>query len=310
MKRKSLLFLFLVTSISLLAQVTTPSLTGRAGGGAALLFIHWNPDVVAFTIGSFGIRWYSLCWAIGLLLTYLLEAKLFKEQKIPDEKFEPLFIYSFLGILIGARLGHCIFYEPEYFLSSSKHIVEMFLPIRFLADGSWKFTGYTGLASHGGTLMFIVALWLYSRHTKVPFLTALDNIAIVTPICACAIRMGNLMNSEIIGKPTDVPWAFIFEQVDQLPRHPGQLYEAIAYFLFFFVGWWFYRRRPERVGTGFFFGLCILLIFTFRFFIEYTKEVQVDFENGMLFNMGQLLSVPFILLGAYWVWRGSKKSKE
>ncbi len=310
MKRLSSLILFLITSATLLAQVTAPSLTGRAGGGSSLLFISWNPDVVAFTIGSFGVRWYSLCWCIGLLLTYLLEAKLFKEQKIADEKFEPLFLYSFLGILIGARLGHCLFYEPEYFLSSPTHMLEMIIPAKMGADGSWHFTGYTGLASHGGTLMFIVALWLYSRHTKVPFLTALDNIAIVTPICACAIRMGNLMNSEIIGKPTDVPWAFIFEQVDQLPRHPGQLYEAIAYFLFFFVGWWFYRRRPERVGTGFFFGLCILLIFTFRFFIEYTKEVQVSFENGMLFNMGQLLSVPFILLGAYWVWRGSKSVKS
>ncbi len=310
MKRLSSLILFLITSATLLAQVTAPSLTGRVGGGSTLLFIHWNPDVIAFTIGSWGVRWYSLCWCIGLLLTYLLEAKLFKEQKIADEKFEPLFLYSFLGILIGARLGHCLFYEPEYFLSSPTHMLEMIIPAKMGADGSWHFTGYTGLASHGGTLMFIVALWLYSRHTKVPFLTALDNIAIVTPICACAIRMGNLMNSEIIGKPTDVPWAFIFEQVDQLPRHPGQLYEAIAYFLFFFVGWWFYRRRPERVGTGFFFGLCILLIFTFRFFIEYTKEVQVSFENGMLFNMGQLLSVPFILLGAYWVWRGSKSVKS
>ena len=310
MKRLSSLILFLITSATLLAQVTAPSLTGRVGGGSTLLFIHWNPDVIAFTIGSWGVRWYSLCWCIGLLLTYLLEAKLFKEQKIADEKFEPLFLYSFLGILIGARLGHCLFYEPEYFLSSPTHMLEMIIPAKMGADGSWHFTGYTGLASHGGTLMFIVALWLYSRHTKVPFLTALDNIAIVTPICACAIRMGNLMNSEIIGKPTDLPWAFIFEQVDQLPRHPGQLYEAIAYFLFFFVGWWFYRRRPERVGTGFFFGLCILLIFTFRFFIEYTKEVQVSFENGMLFNMGQLLSVPFILLGAYWVWRGSKSVKS
>lgn len=310
MKRISFIFLFLLTSVSLLAQVAAPSLTGSAGGGSALLFIHWNPDVIAFTIGPFGLRWYSLCWCIGLLSVFLLEQKLFKEQKIPDEKFEPLFIYSFLGILIGARLGHCLFYEPEYFLSSPTHMLEMIIPARMGADGSWHFTGYTGLASHGGTLMFIVALWLYSRRTKVPFLTVLDNIAIVTPICASAIRLGNLMNSEIIGKPTDVPWAFIFERVDELPRHPGQLYEALAYFVFFFVGWWFYRHKPERVGTGFFFGLCILLIFTFRFFIEYTKEVQVDFENGMMFNMGQLLSVPFILLGAWCVWRGSRKVEK
>ena len=270
------------------------------------LFIHWNPDPIAFTLGPMAVRWYSLCWCLGLLSVFLLEAKIFKEQNIPDEKFEPLFIYSFLGILIGARLGHCLFYEPDYFLSSGKHFVEMFLPIRFMADGSWKFIGYTGLASHGGTLMFIFALWLYSRRMKVPFLTVIDNIGIVTPLSAAAIRMGNLMNSEIIGKPTDVPWAFVFEQVDTLPRHPGQLYEALAYMLFFVVGWLIYRRHPERVGTGYFFGLCIFLIFTFRFFIEYTKEVQVSFENGMLFNMGQLLSVPFIIVGGYWVWRGAR----
>ncbi|MBP3823880.1 MAG: prolipoprotein diacylglyceryl transferase [Bacteroidaceae bacterium] len=293
--------------IPLLSQLASSPL-GEVGRG--LLFIHWNPDVIAFSIGSFGVRWYSLCWCIGLLTVFLLEQRLFKEQKIPDEKFDPLFLYSFLGILIGARLGHCIFYEPEYFLSSPAHMLEMILPMKQGADGAWHFTGYTGLASHGGTLMFIVALWFYSRRTKVPFLTALDNIAIVTPICAAAIRLGNLMNSEIIGKPTDVPWAFIFERVDQLPRHPGQLYEALAYLLFFFIGWWFYRRRPERVGTGFFFGLCIFLIFTFRFFIEYTKEVQVSFENGMLFNMGQLLSVPFVLLGAYFIWRGSRSAKS
>lgn len=273
-----------------------------------LLFVHWNPDVVAFSIGSFSVRWYSLCWCVGLLSVFLLEQKLFKEQGIPDEKFDPLFIYSFIGILVGARLGHCLFYEPEYFLSSGQHFVEMFLPIRFRQDGSWVMTGYTGLASHGGTLGLMLALWLYVRRTKLSFALVLDNIAIVTPICACAIRLGNLMNSEIIGHVTQVPWAFIFERVDMQPRHPGQLYEALAYFLFFFIGWWFYRRHREKVGTGFFFGLCIFLIFTFRFFIEYTKEVQVAFENGMLFNMGQLLSVPFVLLGAWCMVRGWRKA--
>ena len=274
------------------------------------LFIHWNPDVMAFTIGSFGVRWYSLCWCIGLLSVFLLEQRLFKEQGIPDEKFEPLFIYSFLGILIGARLGHCLFYEPEYFLSSPTHMLEMIIPAKLGADGSWHFTGYTGLASHGGTIAFIFALWLYSRRMKVPFLTVIDNIGIVTPLCAAAIRMGNLMNSEIIGKPTDVLWAFIFEQVDNVPRHPGQLYEALAYVVFFLVGWWLYHRRPERVGTGYYFGYCLFTIFTFRFFIEYTKEVQVSFENGMLFNMGQLLSVPFILVGGYWMWKGRRGKVE
>jgi prolipoprotein diacylglyceryl transferase len=175
------------------------------------------------------------------------------------------------------------------------------------AAGSWHFTGYEGLASHGGTIGLIFALWLYMRKTGLKLLTVLDNIAIVTPICACAIRMGNLMNSEIIGRPTDVPWAFIFERIDQLPRHPGQLYEAICYALFFCVHWYFYRKYPKKVGTGFFFGICLTLIFTARIFIEYTKENQVDFENGMLFNMGQLLSVPFIIVGVYSILRSSKQ---
>ena len=189
-----------------------------------LLYITWNPSL---TIGPF--RWYSLCWLIGLALAYFVVRKLYKEQKIKDELFDPLFIYCFLGILIGARLGHCIFYQPDYFLTSFKGFVEMLLPIHIMQDGSWKMTGYAGLASHGGTAGLMLALWLYTKRTKLSIWTVLDNIAIATGTTACFIRLGNLMNSEIIGKATDVPWAFIFEKVDPLPRHPGQLYEAIAY---------------------------------------------------------------------------------
>ena len=262
-----------------------------------LSYILWNPDLVAFHLGGFSLRWYSLCWLVGLLAAYLIVRRLYKEQKIKPELFDPLFIYCFVGILIGSRLGHCLFYEPGYFLSSGKHMMEMVLPIRFLADGSWKFTGYEGLASHGGTIGLILALWLYVRRTKVNLWRVLDNVAIATPVTACCIRLGNLMNSEIIGKVTDVPWAFVFERVDLLPRHPGQLYEALAYALFFFIGWYLYRKKPERVGTGFFFGLCITLIFTARFFIEFTKDIQEAFEASMALNMGQLLSLPFIALG-------------
>lgn len=262
-----------------------------------LLYILWNPNLVAFHLGPMSIRWYSLCWLLGLASAYFIVKRLYKEQKIKPELFDPLFIYCFVGILIGARLGHCLFYEPDYFLSSGKHIVEMILPIHFMADGSWKFTGYEGLASHGGTIGLIIALWLYVRRTKINIWRVLDNVAIATPVTACFIRLGNLMNSEIIGKATDVPWAFIFERVDMIPRHPGQLYEAIAYAIFFFVGWYFYRKKPQRVGTGFFFGLCITLIFTARFFIEFTKDIQKDFEASMLLNMGQLLSIPFVIVG-------------
>ena len=273
-----------------------------------LNYILWNPDVEAFHL--FSVRWYSLCWLIGLVLAYFIVQRLYKQQKIKDEYFDPLFLYCFFGILLGARLGHCLFYQPEYYLTSFKHFVEMIVPIHFLPNGGWKFVGYEGLASHGGTIGLIVALYLYYRRTRLNLWQVLDNIAIATPITACFIRLGNLMNSEIIGKVTDVPWAFIFERVDKMPRHPGQLYEAIAYFLFFFVGLWFYRKRPQRVGTGFFFGLCLTLIFTFRFFIEYTKDIQVDFESGMLLNMGQILSIPFIAIGIYCMCRKGKNQEK
>ena len=263
----------------------------------SLSYIIWDPNLFAFHIGSFGIRWYSLCWGIGLALAYILVRRLYKEQKIKDEYFDPLLLYCFVGILAGARLGHCLFYQPEYFLSSWEHAVEMIIPMHHMADGSWKYVGYEGLASHGGTIGLIIALYLYYRRTHLNLWIVLDNIAIATPITACFIRLGNLMNSEIIGKVTDVPWAFIFEKVDKVPRHPGQLYEAIAYAFFFFVGWYLYRHKPQKVGTGFFFGLCLTLIFTFRFFIEYTKDIQVDFESGMFLNMGQLLSIPFVIIG-------------
>ena len=310
---------------------TISNLVSLPSGGieGGLLFIVWNPSL---TFGPF--RWYSLCWLIGLALAYFIVRHLFYEQGIAERTikkngkkevenvFDPLFIYCFLGILIGARLGHCLFYQPDYFLSSGKHIVEMLLPIHFMADGGWKFTGYEGLASHGGTLGLMIALWLYVRYSKIGIWTVLDNIAIATGTTACFIRLGNLMNSEIIGKVTDVPWAFIFERVDNLPRHPGQLYEAIAYAILFFIMWAIYKRSRKnpstntqhptpnthypQVGTGWYFGFCLFYIFTFRFLIEYTKDVQEAWEADMLFNMGQLLSVPFIIIGLYCMIRAKK----
>ena len=277
-------------------------------------YIVWNPSLEAFSIGPLTFRWYSLCWLVGLLLAYLVVRRLYKEQKIKDELFDPLFVYCFLGILVGARLGHCIFYQPDYFLTSFKGFVEMFLPIHIMQDGSWKMTGYAGLASHGGTAGLMLALWLYTKRTKLSLWTVLDNIAIATGTTACFIRLGNLMNSEIIGKVTDVPWAFVFEKVDALPRHPGQLYEAIAYALLFVIMWIIYKNsqkqtansRKPQVGTGWYFGFCLAYIFTFRFFIEYTKEIQEAFEASLPLDMGQILSIPFIIIGVVCMIRAKK----
>ena len=280
-----------------------------------LNYILWDPNLVAFKLGPFSIRWYGLMWVIGLVVAYLLVQRLYKEQKIKDEYFDPLAFYCFFGILIGARLGHCLFYEPDYFLTSSKGIIEMILPIRFGDDGSWlgqtfgfHVIGYAGLASHGGTLGLMIALWMYVRRTKLSIWTVLDNIAIATGSTACCIRLGNLMNSEIIGKITDVPWAFIFEKVDAVPRHPGQLYEAIAYAILFVIMWTLHKKMPEKIGTGWYFGFCLTYIFTFRFFIEYTKEVQEAFEASLPIDMGQILSIPFIILGTYCMIKAKKKA--
>ncbi len=292
-----------------------------------LSYIIWNPNE------GFGpFRWYGLCWLIGLALAYLVVKRLYKEQNIKDELFDPLFIYCFIGILLGARLGHCIFYEPDHFLTSGSGLVEMLLPIRFvdgninyagnwlyqLSGGAVAFIGYQGLASHGGTLGLIIALWMYVRSTKLSIWTVLDNIAIATGTTACFIRLGNLMNSEIIGKATDVPWAFVFERVDMIPRHPGQLYEAIAYGILFFLMWWMHKKgmtprdgdsrgwHLPKIGTGWYFGFCLFYIFTFRFFIEYTKEIQEAFEASMPLDMGQILSIPFIIIGLICMFRKHK----
>ena len=287
-----------------------------------LLYIHWNPDLVFFHLGPLAVRWYGLCWLVGFAVAYLLVRRLYREQKIKDELFDPLFIYCFMGILLGARLGHCIFYEPDYFLTSVRGIIEMFLPIRFvdgninyagnwlfqLTGGAAAFVGYEGLASHGGTLGLMIALWLYVKKTKLNIWRVLDNIAIATGSMACFIRLGNLMNSEIIGKGTDVPWAFIFERVDQMPRHPGQLYEAIAYAILFGILWYLHKRMPEKIGTGWYFGFCLAYIFTFRFFIEYTKEVQEAFEASLPLDMGQILSIPFVILGVWCMVRARQSS--
>ena len=274
-----------------------------------LLYILWNPDEVMFHLGHFGVRWYSMCWLIGLLLGYLLMKKIYKDEKIPDEKFDPLFIYIFVSVLIGARLGHCLFYQPDYFLSSGKHFIEMLLPIHFLDNGLWKFTGYEGLASHGGVIGMIIAIFIYSYRNKVGVWTVLDNMGVCSCVTATFIRLGNLMNSEIIGKVTDVPWAFIFEKVDQYPRHPGQLYEAISYAIFFVIIYALYKKHPEKVGTGFFVGLCLTLVFTARFLIEFTKYIQEPFEAGLPLDMGQILSIPLIIIGIACMTNGKWKEK-
>lgn len=271
----------------------------------SFLSILWDPDIEIFSLFGISIRYYSVLFVAGLSLAYWVIYKLYQDQRIPYEKFDSLFIYCLLGIVIGARLGHCLFYEPDYWLS---HPVEMLLPIQ-ITDAGVKWTGYQGLASHGGTIGLMLALWLYSRRVKLKFLAVLDNIAIATPLAAFFIRMGNLMNGEIVGKVTNVPWAFIFPHEDMQPRHPAQLYEAIAYLIIFIIGLQLYKRYRTTLRPGFYFGYCLTTIFTFRFFIEFLKASQEAFEDSMMLNMGQWLSIPFIVIGIYCIKQSFKPRK-
>lgn len=272
------------------------------------LAVIWNPDTQLCRILGLPIRYYSLMWILGLVAAYLIVKKVYKDRGIKQEVFEPLFIYCFLGILIGARLGHCIFYEPEYYLTSGKHFIEMLLPIRFMPQGGIRMVGYSGLASHGGTIGIIIGMILYCRKYKVKVLECIDMVCVATPLTAACIRIGNLMNSEIVGKATGTDWGFIFVQNgEDFARHPAQLYEAIAYIIIFIITILIYRKHKEKIGSGFYFGFCIATIFTFRFFIEFCKEVQVDFERGMALDMGQLLSVPFIVAGIWLMLHSRKK---
>jgi len=272
------------------------------------LAVVWNPDSELCRLLGLPVRYYSLMWVVGLVAAYLLVRKFYKDRGIKPEVFEPLFLYCFIGILAGARLGHCLFYEPDYYLSSGRHFIEMLLPLRFMPEGGVKMVGYSGLASHGGTIGIFIGILLYCRKYKVRLLECVDMICVATPLTAACIRIGNLMNSEIVGKPTGTDWGFIFVQNgDDFARHPAQLYEAIAYLVIFAVIILIYRKHKEKVGSGFYFGFCIAAIFTFRFFIEFCKEVQVDFEKGMSLDMGQLLSVPFIIAGVWLMLRSRKK---
>lgn len=273
----------------------------------AIDFIHWNIDPEIINIMGFSLRYYGIFFAGGIMLCIYVLKWVFKNENIPLEKLDSLTIYGVIGIFVGARLGHCLFYDPSYFFN---HPLEMLLPIQLTGDGEFKFTGYQGLASHGGAVGLIIALILYSKKTQEPILNTIDLIGVVAPLGGCFIRLGNLMNSEIIGFPTNVPWAFIFEREDNLPRHPSQLYEAISYLSIFLLIFYLYKTNRPKLQNGFFFGISISLIFIARFFIEFVKVRQAAFEEQMQLDMGQLLSIPFILVGLGFVIYGLMKTKR
>lgn len=257
-----------------------------------LLYVIWHPDPRVFP--SLEVpRWYGVLFAAGLIISYQIVQYIYKKEDIPRKEVDTLAAYIIIATLIGARLGHILFYEPLYYLN---HPIEI-LPIQL--EPEFQFVGLAGLASHGGAIGILIALYLYSKKKKVHYLWVLDRVVIVIALSGCFIRLGNLMNSEMIGIPTTVPWAFIFSRVDSVPRHPAQLYEALYCLLLFFLLFYLWKTKRKQLTEGFITGLFLTVLFTLRFVDEFFKINQVSFENNLPINMGQILSIPFVMIGIF-----------
>ncbi|GGK49547.1 MULTISPECIES: prolipoprotein diacylglyceryl transferase [Flavobacteriaceae] len=267
-----------------------------------LLQIDWNPSPEIFKIGSFAIRYYSLMFVFAFMLGLYLMKKIFINEKIPIEKLDSLFIYTVVAILLGARLGHFLFYDPEFLI---KKPLEVILPFQF--SPTFKFTGFAGLASHGAAIGAIIAMYLYSKKVlKKPILYILDRIVIPSALGAMFVRLGNLMNSEIIGKATNSDYGFVFKRLgEDFPRHPAQLYEAISYLAIFVILYFVYWKTDKKEKSGYLFGLFFVLLWTVRFFVEFFKEAQVEGREDWIFglNTGQVLSIPLIIIGLYFMFK-------
>lgn len=269
-------------------------------------YIIWDPSI-GIDLGFFVIRYYSLMFLIAFTLGYFIMKKVYKYEGISEEKLDPLFMYTVLATLIGARLGHVIFYQPELFVEDP---LSIFLPMQFVPE--FKFTGFRGLASHGAAIGVIIAMYLYSKKVlKKNILWILDRITMPVAIGGVFVRFGNFMNSEIVGKPTHSDFGVVFVQLGEtFPRHPAQLYEAFGYLLVFIVLWLVYWKTDKRKRLGYILGLFLVLLWSVRFLVEFIKKAQVDARTDWVINTGQWLSVPFILIGIYLLVRASKHTEE
>jgi len=251
-------------------------------------FINWNVSPEIFSLGPVTVRWYGLLFASTFLFGYIIMKKIFDREHISIETLDLLSVYMLAGVILGARLGHVIFYQPEYYIKHPLEVLQL-----------WK----GGLASHGAALGILISLYIFSKKVNKPYIWILDRIVIVVAIGGFLVRMGNLMNSEIVGRITDVPWAFIFVReipyLGDMPRHPSQIYEGLSYLLLFVLLMWMYFKKNLGEKPGIIFGVFLIGLFSARFFIEFYKDIQVDFESDMTLNMGQWLSIPFVLFGIY-----------
>jgi prolipoprotein diacylglyceryl transferase len=256
----------------------------------------WNIDPAISRLGPFEVRWYGLFFALGFFLGFQIMAQIYRREQRNLDHLSKLLLYLTLGTFIGARLGHVLLYQPDYYLTHPEKILMI-----------WE----GGLASHGGFAGVLIALYLYlKKHRDMAFLELADRLVIPCLLAAALIRVGNFFNSEIIGTPSDLPWAVVFARADNIPRHPAMLYEAAAYFLVFCALYVTYWKTTIIQFPGRVFGTTVATCFLARFMIEFVKENQVPFENRMPVNMGQLLSIPFILAGVCLIYASSRISRK
>ncbi|MBA6155418.1 prolipoprotein diacylglyceryl transferase [Tenacibaculum sp. S7007] len=281
----------------------------------SFLSIVWDLDPEIIKIFGFGIRWYSLMFVAAFVLGLHLMKKIYINDKIPVEKLDPLFMYVFISMLIGMRLGEVFFYNWSYY---QNHLLEIILPIRESANDSlfgiikgWKFEGFRGFASHGAAIGIPIALYFYAKkHLNKPWLFILDRLGIMVALAGFFIRLGNFFNSEIYGKPTGTSFGVIFKRAGEtVPCHPTQLYEAFSYLGLFFALWYFYWKTDKKNQSGFLFGLFMVVLWSLRFFIEFLKQAQVEGREDWVFNSlntGQVLSIPLVLIGLWLMFRKTK----
>jgi len=263
------------------------------------MYLVWNVDPELIALGFFKARWYGLLFGGSFLIGYYIMAAIYKKENIDIKEIDTMFIYTAIGGVVGARLGHILFYDLNLYLNN---------PIEML------YVWHGGLASHGGAIGVLLMMYFYSRKRKYkPYLWIIDRLVIPIALGGMFIRFGNFFNSEIIGKPTDLPWGIIFLKntfYSQVPRHPSQLYEALAYFLIFIFLWRYYIAHSKKIKDGTLLGLFLVLVFSARFLIEFTKENQVGFESSLFLNMGQLLSIPLVILGLWLIFKKDIKRNE
>ncbi|OUJ73119.1 prolipoprotein diacylglyceryl transferase [Hymenobacter crusticola] len=266
-----------------------------------LAYITWTASPIIAKLGPLTLRWYGLLFMSGFVIGTFVLTHIYKSERVSPRWVDVITVYMLIGTVVGARLGHCLFYDPDYYLAHPLDILKI-----------WE----GGLASHGATLGILLAVWLFSRNNKFDYLWTLDRIVIVVASGGAMIRLGNLFNSEIIGRQTDVPWAFKFARYNEIHhelttipnelRHPTQIYEALFCVFLFILLYGMWNRTKEKTPRGLLFGLFVVLLFTFRFLVEFLKENQVDFENRLPLNMGQLLSIPLIFVGIWVVLKAGK----